>query len=115
MFEGTPGPMWQGLAALRALPDETLVYCGHEYSAANARFALSVDPDNQALRARAREIEAQLAAGKPTIPVTLAAEKRENPFLRADDPDLAARMRLEGAYPAEVFAAIRKAKDNFTG
>jgi len=115
MFEGTPGPMWAGLAALRALPDETRIYCGHEYTAANARFALSIDPDNRALKTRASEVEAQLAAGEATIPVTLGAEKRQNPFLRADDPGLAEHMGLKGADPADVFAAIRAAKDNFRG
>jgi hydroxyacylglutathione hydrolase len=113
MFEGTPGPMWAGLAALRDLPDDTLIYCGHEYTAANAKFALSIDPDNQALTARFAEVEKQRANGEFTIPVTLGEEKRANPFLRADDPALAKLMGLEGAAPAEVFAAIRKAKDNF--
>lgn len=113
MFEGTPGPMWAGLAKLRDLPDETLIYCGHEYTSANAKFALSVDPDNAALQARAKEISEQLANGEFTIPVTLGAEKAQNPFLRADDPGMARQMGLEGADPAEVFAAIRKAKDNF--
>lgn len=113
MFEGTPGPMWEGLKRLRALPDATLVYCGHEYTAANARFSLSIDPDNSALQARAAEVTAQLAADTFTIPVTLGSEKQTNPFLRADDPGLAARMGLAGADPAAVFAAIRKAKDVF--
>ena len=113
MFEGTPGPMWQGLLALRALPDETLVYCGHEYTAANARFALHVDPDNAALRERAAEVEALRHAGRFTIPVPLGREKETNPFLRADRPELAAAMGLTGDDPAAVFAALRKAKDSF--
>ena len=113
MFEGTPGPMWAGLERLRALPDETLVYCGHEYTQSNARFALSIDPDNAALKARAAEVDALRAAGRATIPFTLGEDKRANPFLRADAPELARHYGLEGADPAEVFAAIRKGKDNF--
>lgn len=113
MFEGTPGPMWAGLVRLRGLPDDTLVYCGHEYSAANARFALSIDPNNTLLKARADEIARQRANGQFTIPVTLGEEKAANPFLRADDPAMAKLMKMEGADPAEIFAAIRKAKDSF--
>jgi hydroxyacylglutathione hydrolase len=113
MFEGTPGPMWAGLKRLRALPDETLVYCGHEYTQSNARFALSIDPDNAALKARAAEVDDLRAAGRPTIPFTLGEDKRANPFLRADAPELAKVYGLEGADPSEVFAAIRKGKDNF--
>ena len=113
MFEGTPGPMWEGVKALRSLPDETLVYCGHEYTASNARFALSIDPGNEALKARAAEVTALRAAGRFTIPALLGTEKLANPFLRADDPVLARHYGIEGATPAEVFAAIRKGKDNF--
>lgn len=113
MFEGTPGPMWEGVKALRELPDDTLVYCGHEYTASNAKFALSIDPDNAALQKRAAEVEALRAAGKATIPFSLGEDKAANPFLRADDPVLAKHYGLEGAAPAEVFAAIRKGKDNF--
>ena len=113
MFEGTPGPMWQGLLALRNLPDETLIYCGHEYTVANAKFALSVDPNNAALRIRAAEVEKARAAGRFTIPVSLGLEKRTNPFLRADAPELARAMGLPADDPVAVFAALRKAKDNF--
>jgi hydroxyacylglutathione hydrolase len=113
MFEGTPGPMWEGVKALRALPDATLVYCGHEYTASNARFALSIDPGNLALQRRAAEVTALRAAGKPTIPFRLGEDKAANPFLRADAPELAAHYGLDGADPAAVFAAIRKGKDNF--
>jgi len=113
MFEGTPGPMWAGLKRLRDLPDETLVYCGHEYTQSNAKFALSIDPDNEALKARAAEVDTLRAAGRPTIPFNLGEDKKANPFLRADAPDLAKHYGLEGADPAEVFAAIRKGKDNF--
>lgn len=113
MFEGTPGPMWAGLERLRALPDETLVYCGHEYTESNARFALSIDPDNAALQARAAEVKALREAGKPTIPFNLGEDKKANPFLRADAPELARHYGLEGREPHEIFAAIRKGKDNF--
>ncbi len=113
MFEGTPGPMWAGLERLRALPDETLVYCGHEYTESNAKFALSVDPDNLALQARAAEVKALRAAGRATIPFALGEDKRANPFLRADAPEVARHFGLEGKEPFEVFAAIRKGKDNF--
>lgn len=113
MFEGTPGPMWDGLKALRDLPDETLIYCGHEYTAANARFALSVDPDNATLRARAAEVDALRVAGRFTIPVSLKLEKATNPFLRADSPEMAKAMGLSGDDAAAVFGALRKAKDNF--
>ena len=113
MFEGTPGPMWAGLKRLRALPDETLVYCGHEYTENNSKFALSVDPGNVALQARAAEVKALREAGKATIPFVLGEDKLANPFLRADAPELARHYGLEGADPADVFAALRKGKDNF--
>ena len=113
MFEGTPGPMWEGVKFLRSLPDDTLVYCGHEYTESNARFALSIDPDNAALQKRAAEVMALRVAGKATIPFPLGEDKAANPFLRADDPMLAKHFGLEGASPADVFAAIRKGKDTF--
>lgn len=115
MFEGEPKSMWAGLLALRALPDDTGLYCGHEYTLANAKFALSIDPENTDLQARAAEAEAQRERGRFTIPARLGVEKRANPFLRADDPALAAGMDLSHAEPHEVFAAIRRAKDNFRG
>ncbi len=116
MFEGKPGPMWDGLEELRALPDDTLVYPGHEYTASNAAFALSVDPRNSALNIRASEVKRQVEAGRFTIPVTLGMEKAANPFLRSDEPVLAKAMGLPaGAPPANVFAALRKAKDEFKG
>jgi len=113
MFEGTPGPMWDGLAALRDFPDDTLIYCGHEYTAANAKFALHIDPSNSELEDRAEQVTRQRRNGLFTIPVKLGQEKRINPFLRADDPAMAKLMGMEGAAPADVFAAIRKGKDNF--
>lgn len=113
MFEGTPAVMWPSLLKLRALPDDTRIYCGHEYTEANCRFALSVDPGNPALQARAAAVKQARAAGLPTIPSTLAAEKAANPFLRADDPELAARFGGPNLSAADIFGAIRAAKDRF--
>lgn len=114
MMEGKPGPMWEGLKALRALPDDTLMYCGHEYTEANARFAQSVDPRNAAVNIRAAEVRRMRAAGQFTIPVSMGMEKRTNPFLRADRPELARAMGLEPDIdPSVVFAALRTTKDNF--
>ena len=114
MFEGKPGPMWEGLEEVRELPDETLIYCGHEYSVDNARFALSVDPKNAALTIRAAEVQRMRDAGKYTIPVSLRMEKATNPFLRADRPELAQAMGLPPeTKPSAVFAALRAAKDDF--
>lgn len=115
MMEGKPGPMWEGLKALRALPDHTLMFCGHEYTQNNARFALKVDPRNAALNIRAAEVNRMRQNGRFTIPVTMGMEKATNPFLRADRPELAKAVGLEpGTDPAVVFAALRTAKDKFT-
>ena len=110
LFEGDPAMMWTSLSKLAALPDETRVYCAHEYTASNARFALSVD-DDPAVASRAREVFAARERGEPTVPTTIGAEKAANPFLRA--PRLAHRMGVEGASAAEAFAAVRAAKDAF--
>ena len=116
MFEGPPGPMWDGLVELKALPDDTLVYCGHEYTESNAAFAVSVDPKNAALNIRAAEVKRMRAEGRYTIPVSLGMEKATNPFLRADQPALARAVGLApGANPVDVFARLRKAKDEFKG
>jgi hydroxyacylglutathione hydrolase len=111
MFEGKPEQFWTSLSKIAALPDETTLYCAHEYSASNAKFALSVDGDNAALKARAAEIEAQRAAGKPTVPTKLAEEKAANPFLRA--PALKAKIGMANAPDHEAFAKLRKMKDDF--
>jgi hydroxyacylglutathione hydrolase len=113
LFEGTPAQMWKSLGKLKALPDETRVYCAHEYTQANAKFALSVDGDNAALIARAEEIEVTRARGKPTVPSILGIEKHTNPFLRADNPVLARNLGLGGASAEEVFAEVRSRKDHF--
>ncbi len=113
LFEGDAAMMWESLKRLRALPDETMLYCGHEYTATNARCANDVDPDNSALQERAQEVAALRADGKPTLPVSLGREKKTNPFLRADDPALMKAMGMTDAEPAAVFAAIRKKRDQY--
>jgi hydroxyacylglutathione hydrolase len=113
VFEGNFEQMWHSLSKLAALPDDTLVYCAHEYTQANARFALTIDPDNPALKKRAAEVERLRAAGKPTVPSTLGEERAANPFLRPSDPAIRRRLGLERASDAEVFAEIRKRKDRF--
>jgi hydroxyacylglutathione hydrolase len=115
IFEGTPLQMWDTLARLAALPEETQIYTGHEYTQANARFAVTVDAANAALTARVADIAALRAADRPTVPSTLALEKATNPFLRATDPGVKAGLGLAGAPDAEVFARIRSLKDNFKG
>jgi hydroxyacylglutathione hydrolase len=111
VFEGNPPMMWDSLLKLRALPDDFRLYCGHEYTASNVRFALSVDPDNAALKARADEVARLRADNKPTIPVLLGDEKKANVFLRADDPQVAARLHMKGASAAEVFGELRERKN----
>lgn len=113
VIEGTPAMMWASLLKLRALPDDVRMYCGHEYTEANIRFALTIEPDNPDLRARAEEARRQVAAGKPTIPATMGAEKRANVFLRADVPAVAAAVGLAGKPAAEVFTEVRARKNRF--
>jgi hydroxyacylglutathione hydrolase len=113
VLEGAHAEMWDSLCKLAALPDDAMVYCGHEYTQANARFALSVDPDNEVLKGRAAEVERLRAAGKPTVPTKLGDERRANPFLRARDPAIRKRLGMENASDAEVFAEIRRRKDHF--
>jgi len=112
VFEGTMEQMWGSLAKLRELPNDTKVYCGHEYTLANARFALTVDPDNEELQERAREIERMREEGEPTVPSVLGLEKRTNPFLRPDDEAIRRHLGMIDASDAEVFAEIRRRKDN---
>lgn len=113
LFEGSPAQMWGALSTLRDLPADTRVYCAHEYTQSNIRFALSVDPDNAALKARAEEVEGLRATGRPSVPSVLGDEIAANPFLRADDPALADRLGLAGADPVTVLADIRGRKDRF--
>lgn len=113
VFEGTMAQMWRSLNKFRDLPPETKVYCGHEYTQANARFALSVDPDNTVLKARAATIDSLRARQAPTVPTTIGEELKTNPFLRPDDPAIRAHLGMKDASEAEVFAEIRRRKDNF--
>jgi len=113
LFEGTAEQMWSSLLKLRALPDDALVYCAHEYTTANANFALSVDPDNTALIERVAEINALRQAGKPTVPSRLGGEKATNPFLRADQDDLKKAAGLVGQDAVQAFTEIRRRKDHF--
>lgn len=112
LFEGTPAQMWQSLSKLKALPPETRVFCAHEYTQSNARFALTVEPGNRALVERAHHIDALRAEGKSTVPASLGEELATNPFLRADLPALQAEAGAPGDAVA-TFAAIRRRKDNF--
>src|SRR5919198_4954414 len=111
VIEGTPEMMWQSLLKLRGLPDETRIYCGHEYTKANVRFAKTIEPTNAALTARENEVEKLLAAKEPTIPSTIGSEKAANPFLRADVPEVAQSVGLAGGPAWKVFAEIRERKN----
>jgi hydroxyacylglutathione hydrolase len=113
VFEGSPQQMWASLQKLARLPAETAVYCGHEYTQSNARFARTVDPTNRELERRSGEIDRLRAAGKPTIPSTIGAERATNPFLRAADPSIRRLLGMTDAADAEVFAEIRRRKDRF--
>lgn len=113
LFEGTPDQMWTSLAKITAMPEETKLYCAHEYTLANAAFALSVDENNQALQQRVKEVEALRARGEPTVPTNVAIEIKTNPFLRAQDPDFAKGLDMAGASTVDIFAETRRRKDNF--
>ncbi|MEL7707501.1 hydroxyacylglutathione hydrolase [Citromicrobium bathyomarinum] len=111
MFEGEPQQFWDSLARIKALPSDTTLYCAHEYTAANAKFALHADPQNEALQAYAQDIDAKRAQDEPTVPTVLSRELETNPFLRADAPEMQARWG--GESPADTFAKLRAAKDAF--
>lgn len=113
VFEGTKPQMWESLSKLAALPPDTLVCSGHEYTQTNARFAATIDPDNPALISRIKDVDAARASNKPTVPSLLSLELETNPFLRASEPSVQRRLGMEGADPSEVFAEIRTRKDNF--
>lgn len=116
MFEGTAPQFWASLCRLKALPAETVLYCAHEYTAANARFALHADPDNELLQDYVERVTRQREAGKPTVPTNLKRELAANPFLRADDPAMQARWAEHGGKIGDAvatFAALRAAKDSF--
>lgn len=113
VIEGNPEMMWNSLVKLRALPDDTQFYCGHEYTDANVRFAKTIEPNNKALAARVDEVGKLIAAHKFTIPATIGAEKAANPFLRADNAEVAKSLGLAGKPAWQVFAEIRERKNRF--
>lgn len=116
LFEGTPAQMHASLAALASLPLETRVYCGHEYTAANLRFARHVEPSNQAIVRATDEVAREREAGRASVPGTLAREKETNPFLRATSAEIRRTLGIAAtADDVAAFAAIRKAKDDFRG
>ena len=113
LFEGTPDQMWASLSKIAAMPPDTRLYCAHEYTEANARFALSIEPGNEKLKRRASEIDALRAKGKPTVPMTVAEELDTSPFLRAGDAGLRRALGMAGARAVDVFAEVRQRKDRF--
>jgi len=113
LFEGTPAQMWSSLSKILAWPDDTRLYCAHEYTQSNARFALTVEPDNDALRQRAAAVARRRAANLPTVPSTLAEERATNPFLRPASRGLRATVGLPDAPDVDVFAKTRALKDAF--
>jgi hydroxyacylglutathione hydrolase len=118
VFEGTPREMHDSLSRLASFPEETAAYCAHEYTAANLRFALAVEPGNRALQQRAREVAEARARGEATVPTTIALERSTNPFLRCDVAEVIASARREGAAADDavsVFAALREWKNRFQG
>jgi len=113
LFEGTPAQMWTSLQKLMQMPDDTRIYCAHEYTQTNGRFALEVEPQNTALRDRMIHIDVARAKGEQTIPTTMGLEKATNPFLRPASPDLQATLGLKGDDLVAVFAETRARKDSF--
>ena len=113
LFEGTPAQMWSSLSKLAALPPDTRVYCGHEYTLSNGRFAVTLEPNNQALKKRMTEVERLRAEGKSTIPSTIGLERETNPFLRPTSGELRRALGLDTADLVEVFAETRRRKDVF--
>ena len=113
VIEGNPEMMWRSLVKLRDLPNDTEFYCGHEYTAANIKFARTIEPNNQALAAREAEAKREIEKGLPTIPVTIGEEKLANPFLRADLAEVAAGIGMAGQPAADVFGEIRARKNKF--
>ncbi len=113
IFEGTPAQMWQSLQKLSALPPETIIYCAHEYTKANAEFALSIDPENRELQERCAAIDVARANHQPTVPTTIALEQATNPFIRPHDTNIRRLLAMEEADDLAVFTEIRRRKDNF--
>lgn len=113
LFEGTAAQMHASVSKIAALPDDTLVCSGHEYTAANAKFAMSIEPANPALISRIEKIETARAQGRPTVPSVLSNERATNPFLRCESPEIQANLGLEGADAVAVFTELRRRKDSF--
>jgi len=113
LFEGTPAQMWASLQKLMALPDDTRVYCAHEYTASNGRFAVTMEPGNPALQDRVAEVARLRAANQPTVPSTIGLEKATNPFLRPASAGLRSTLGLKDAPDVEVLAETRRRKDRF--
>jgi hydroxyacylglutathione hydrolase len=113
LFEGDPAMMWTSLSKLMALPDATRIYCGHEYTESNGRFALTIEPDNDALVKRMADVKAMRAEKRPTLPSAMGLEKQTNPFLRPGSAAIRKRLGMEEASDTEVFAEVRRRKDNF--
>jgi hydroxyacylglutathione hydrolase len=113
LFEGDPEMMWNSLSKLMRLPEDTKIYCGHEYTQNNGRFALTLEPGNAALKARMADVDASRAAGRPTVPSDIRLEKATNPFLRPDSPEIRKSLGMEDADNVTVFGEIRRRKDNF--
>jgi len=114
LFEGSPAQMWDSISKLLALPDDTVVYCAHEYTQGQARFAVTLEPGNAALQARKTDIDAKRAAGEPTVPTTIGLEKATSPFARPSSAEIRTVLGLENATDTEVFAEVRKRKDVFS-
>jgi hydroxyacylglutathione hydrolase len=113
LFEGTPGQMWSSLQKILRWPDDTRIYCAHEYTQSNARFALTVEPQNAELRSRAQRVAQLRASGVPTVPSTLGEERATNPFLRPQSGALRSTIGLEASPDVDVFAKTRALKDAF--
>jgi hydroxyacylglutathione hydrolase len=113
LFEGDPAMMWNSLSKLMTLPDDTKVWCGHEYTQSNGRFALTLEPGNAALVARMDQVNAARAKGEATVPSTMGLEKKTNPFLRPDNAEIRKSLGMEKAGTVAVFGEIRARKDSF--
>lgn len=113
LFEGTAAQMWDSLSVFKKLPDDTRVFCAHEYTQANAAFAITVDPENTALKSRMAQIDELRGAGEPTVPSTIGLEKATNPFLRPDETGVQIAVGMVGGDTVDVFAEVRRRKDNF--
>ena len=113
LFEGTPAQMHESLQKTETMAGETLVYSGHEYTASNAAFAATIDPQNMHLISRIKDIASKRANAQPTVPSSLQLERETNPFLRAHDPLIQANLNMVGAAPVDVFTEIRARKDRF--